>query len=134
MPSRAAADLWALDLTRDDCEEATVVVARGRVGVVSAPQLLAACASALTARRQPLVLDLCGVDYVSSAGLAVLTKVAGLAAGSGQILIVCGVTEPVGLIFDLAGVALTCEVAPTREWALTRLNGRARPETGDTPP
>lgn len=93
----------------------------GRIGVRAAPRLLAALDEAVSRGRRQLVLDLTQVDYMSSSGLRVLTAISEQLRSVGGSLVLCGVSEPVALVFDLAGVreAFAVEAGPEAAMART---------------
>ena len=72
-----------------------------------------------------LVLDLEGVDYVSSAGLLALDAVLGRVHVSQAQLVLCGVTEPVRVAFELAGLLEHFLVVMTRAEAVSLAAGQS---------
>lgn len=102
--SRPADVSWFLAIDRKDCgpTEAALTLS-GRLGRSVAAQLAEAVAQAIDAGKINIVLDLSGVDYISSAGMLAVEQ-AGLRlhelAGS---LTLTGVQEPVKLALNLAG-------------------------------
>ena len=54
--------------------------------------------------RLRILVDLEGVDYMSSAGLLVLQEAATTARERGARLALCSLSEPVRVAFDLAGL------------------------------
>jgi anti-anti-sigma factor len=78
---------------------------------------------ALTATRKKLILDLSGVDFVTSAGLrAVLTIVKKMKFGGG-VLALCAVQPQVREILDITGLAPMMDIYPTRAEGLKALGG-----------
>ena len=75
----------------------------------------------VVAGERQLVLDLAGVEYVSSAGLRVFLKLARRVKDAGGELLLCAMKEPVRQVFDLAGFLPLFAIEPTRELALARL-------------
>ena len=116
------ADRWALRLSLAAAEGVVVILAAGRVGVVSAPDLLRCCEESFRAGQTRVLLDLQDVDYVSSAGLAVLEQVAALARSARGGFAVCAVAEPVRVSLDLAGLLESFPVEPSRAAGVARLH------------
>ena len=81
----------------------TVVGLRGRIGTAGAGRLIEVVAQAIGQGQRRLVLDLSGVDYISSAGLRAFDAAADRIRAAGGALVLCGLTEPVRLAFDLGG-------------------------------
>ena len=96
-----------------------VLAASGRFDSVTSPDLERRLLVVAGERR--LVLDLAGVEYVSSAGLRVFLKLARKVKDGGGELLLCAMGEPVRQVFDLAGFLPLFAIEPSRERALTRL-------------
>lgn len=70
-------------------------------------------------KEQPRVLvDLTGVHYISSAGLRVLLALAKDINRRQGVLRLCGLTETVREVFDIAGFSQIFQIYPTQEEAL----------------
>ncbi len=83
-----------------------LVSARGRIDSYTAPQLANTFDQILAARRYKIVFDMSGVDYMSSAGLRVLTSVQKSCRryNRGEIILAC-VPERIWSALELAGFA-----------------------------
>jgi anti-anti-sigma factor len=99
-----------------------ILVASGRFDSVTSADLEARLLPA--AGERPLVLDLAGVEYVSSAGLRVLLKLARRMKDAGGELLLCAMGDPVRQVFDLAGFLPLFSIEPSRQRALDRLGPR----------
>lgn len=103
------------------CEErdgAVVVVVSGEIDLATAPRLRAAVTDAaerLAGRR--LVVDLAGVRFLGSAGMAVLAAAADRVEPA-PLAVVVGPDGPVGRTLALAGMDLTVRVVARVEDAL----------------
>ncbi len=97
-----------------------VLTLAGRVGHASGPVLAETLTRLLEIGNPCLVVDFTGVDYISSAGLEVLERAAATAAAAGGALIVTGVSDPVRMAFDLAGILSTLPSEPSRAQAIAR--------------
>jgi anti-anti-sigma factor len=67
------------------------------------------------------VIDLAQVDYVSSAGLAAISAAAARFATARSPLILCAVSEPVSVAFNLGGLLSQIQIEPTRSRAVARV-------------
>ncbi len=98
-----------------------VVAPKGRLDSAASPgfgERLAQLAQAPSAR---LVLDLGGVDFLSSAGLRViLSTLKTLKAGQGRMA-VCAVQPPVLEVLEISGFAALLSIHPGRSGALEAL-------------
>lgn len=82
---------------------ATIVRPTGRLDAVSSPQLTEALAGPLAAEAPRIILDLSSCAFVSSAGLRVILQGAKQAKKAGRF-VVCGLSQNVKMVFDLAGL------------------------------
>lgn len=111
---------WPLRVVTETSAGVPVLVVTGRLGWASSPALAQTIAAALTGRNPRLIIDLTGVDYVSSAGIWVLRESTARARSCGGVLILTGISEPVRLTLALAGLLTEFDVEPTRESAVSR--------------
>jgi anti-anti-sigma factor len=109
--SGRAAQTWTLSVTPQLVDGKAELLVSGRLGSSGASQLEAACRTAIEQGCQALVIDLAGVDYLSSPGLRLLDKLKSELAAQGGSLTVRNPTDPVRLALDLAGMLEgLCEV------------------------
>jgi anti-anti-sigma factor len=107
----------------DSADGVVTLVLAGRLGEASANQLSAALDAAIESRPRGLILDLEQVDYLSSAGLRALDLAGQRLAASGGVLVLCALSEPLRIAFELAGFLTRYPVEPSRELASARLSG-----------
>jgi anti-anti-sigma factor len=98
MPNHASQPVrsWELRIGSETLAGVAVLRVAGRISGRTAP-LLAQAIGAGPAADHPLILDLTAVDYISSAGFAVLH-----AAASSRVVVVCGLSDPLATTFGLA--------------------------------
>ena len=96
--------LWTLDISGETRDGVRVVAVSGRIGVASAPRLAAALAEEVKGGHARILVALDRVEYMSSAGLLALQKAAARAREEGVVFALSGLSEPVRLAFELAGV------------------------------
>jgi anti-anti-sigma factor len=104
-----------------------VVSVSGRIDHASAASLKDALAPYLSdcgKESCPMVVDLSGVDYVSSAGLRVLMLAAKEMKAQGQGIVVADLQPVVKEIFEISRFDKVLQVFPSTEAAVARL---ARP-------
>ena len=75
----------------------------GRIGAVAAPRLLEAIIGA-SLRAPCIVLELSGVDYISSAGISAIEQGAARLRAEGKALVVRGAGGATAFCLDLARV------------------------------
>jgi len=119
--------VWPLTIARSDHEGVAVFVVSGRLGTLSSGEFIETLAGAVAAGEHRIVVDLSGVDYLSSAGLLALHALLGRFVAVGGELALCGLTVPVRTSFDLSGLLPDFIEEPSRELAVSRLVEAAAP-------
>jgi stage II sporulation protein AA (anti-sigma F factor antagonist) len=102
---------------------ALVIAPEGRVDSASSGELERLVVSRIDAGEKRLVLDLSGVEYISSAGLRVLLMAAKRLKEPPAGLVLCGMGPSVRTVLELAGFLPLFAVEAGREQALARLGG-----------
>jgi len=102
---------------------ALVIAPEGRVDSVSSGELERLVVSRIDAGEKRLVLDLSGVEYISSAGLRVLLMAAKRLKEPPGGLVLCGMGPSVRTVLELAGFLPLFAVEARREQALARIGG-----------
>jgi anti-anti-sigma factor len=92
-----------------------IVEVVGRVDSTAAPAVQERFASLLTTPERRILLDLTALDYISSAGFRVLLIAGKHADQQGIRIALCGMSEKVRQLFDLAGFLDLFSIAPTRQ-------------------
>jgi anti-anti-sigma factor len=103
-----------------------VVSISGRIDQSSAAALkdaLTPCLADCARESCPMVLDLSGVDYVSSVGLRVFMLAAKEMKSQGQRVVVAGLQPVVQEIFEISRFDKVFEVFQSPEAAIARLVG-----------
>jgi anti-anti-sigma factor len=116
---------WPLRINESRRDGALVLALAGRLGAISAINLDKAVSAAVGRGDARLVIDLEGVDYVSSAGLRALAAAASLCAHARGGLALCGLGEPVRIALDLGGMLAGFPVEPSRDLAVARVSAGA---------
>ena len=115
-----SARLWTLEIARDSRDGVRILVVSGRLGVAGASDLAGALKEELVGQARVLI-DLSGVDYMSSAGLLTLQQAAANAREREVRLALCSLPEPVRLALDLAGLAGEFTIEASRDAAVSAL-------------
>jgi anti-anti-sigma factor len=111
-----------MTITQHRYPRALAIAPVGRVDSTTSGTLEDALDSALRAGERRLVIDLAGVEYISSAGLRVLLVLARRLRESQGSLVLCAMAEPVRQVFELAGFLPLFVVEPSRDAAVARLS------------
>jgi len=95
-----------------------VVRLAGKLDAATAPLLERECETWAGQGPRRLVLDLGGLDYISSAGLRAVLVSAKKLKAQGGALSLCALSEPVREVFDISGFAAVFPLFDTLEAAL----------------
>lgn len=109
-PDRTAEGGTLLTTQVTDHEGYALVAIAGELDMATAPDLFDVLAEAIGSGDTDIVLDLSGLEFCDSAGLAVFVRARNQLDQSGHRLIVAAPTEAVARILDLSGVS---QVVPT---------------------
>jgi anti-anti-sigma factor len=121
--------VWRLTIGNEHHDGVLVVAPAGRIAAASVGLLESAFAEALARGTRQLVLDLEGVDYISSAGLQAIDAFVGRLHAADGMLVVCGVADAVRLTFDLAGLLPRVTMESSRERAIALVSDQRAPRT-----
>jgi anti-anti-sigma factor len=105
---------WRLEVSEERANGVTVLVVTGRLGFETV-QALQSALSRVDLDGPGLVIDLAGVDYISSAGLKALDDHIRVAKGS---VAICGARDAVRLTLELSGLLTRVTLSPTRDDAI----------------
>ncbi len=107
-------------LTRKE-RQALVVQVKGRLDAVTAPEFDKAFTGWLGGGERRFLLNLAGVEYVSSAGLRSMLTAAKQLKGVQGRLVLCALTGPVAEVFKISGFDALLTVRASEEAALAEL-------------
>ena len=116
-----------MEIDEEQAGETLVIAPRGRVDSVSSGELERHVVSRLDAGARRVVIDLAGVEYISSAGLRVLLLAAKRLKPPQGALVLCGLGPSVKTVLELAGFMSLFAVEPSRERALARSSPAGAP-------
>lgn len=98
--------------------DVAIVRPRGRLDSATSPAFEATVLEHLQAGSRRLVVDLSGVDYISSAGLRVILLAGKKLRATEGKLVLCGLREEVRGVFEMSGFLDLFAVAPSVQEAL----------------
>ena len=93
-----------LSFETDTLQNVSIMKVKGRVDSETAPELDNALSKLLNENRNKIVLNLEGVDYMSSAGLRSLVKALKESQKSGGDVRLASVSEPIEVILRTVGM------------------------------
>jgi len=109
----------AMQVTREQQGDAVVVAVHGTVDIHSSPELRGELKVALEARTRRIVVDMAGVGFVDSSGLATLIEALQRVNQYGGKLVLCSLTKNVLGVFQLANLDHIFLITEDRQAALT---------------
>jgi anti-anti-sigma factor len=128
--SHQDAVVWYLRVDQEQADGIEVLTVRGRISSLTTPDLEKALASACGSAARGLVLDLSGVDYISSNGIRAVQNVSWVLEQANRRLVLCGLRDAVSVAFTLAGLQNILSIEPSREAAVARAT--STPRAGET--
>jgi anti-sigma B factor antagonist len=121
-----------MDVASRRVADVTVLAPLGPIDHTRSEKLKAALAPHLgraTPTGERLVLDLGGVDYISSAGLRVLMLAAKQVRAQGGMLVIAALQPVVREIFEISRFTLVFDILPSVPAALERLGAAPSPSS-----
>lgn len=106
-----------LSLETDNRQEISVMKVKGRVDSETSPELDEALTALLQQGRNKIVLDLQGVEFISSAGLRAIVKAYQAAQKAGGDLRLASVSQPVEVILRTVGMMQMLRMYPSSQEA-----------------
>lgn len=107
-----------MDIRQTTEEGAVVLEILGRLDGGTSDLLAARLAAVLAERPATLVLDLAGLDYLSSAGLRVLMVAAKQVRSLQSTLALCALKTNVRELFEISGLTQVFAIYPERRSAV----------------
>ena len=112
---------YGVNISIEQQNEVTTVVAGGRLDVMGAPEIEASCKKLISEGTKRLLLDMASVEYISSAGLRSLLVLAKAMKASGGTLVLCSLTAAVREVMEISGFDNILSLAADRSAAMVLL-------------
>jgi anti-anti-sigma factor len=113
--------VWYLSVEQTEADGVTTIAAEGRISERTSRDLQRILDAAAQSSGPGVILDLTGVDYISSAGLRTLERTAGRLGADGRALVLCGPQDEVKAALALAGCIPHLAIEQSRDSAIERL-------------
>ncbi|WP_320044908.1 STAS domain-containing protein [uncultured Desulfobacter sp.] len=110
-----------MDINIDERPDALVVSVAGKIDASNSPKVEKEIATYTASVQKVVILDLWGVEYMSSAGLRVVLVFAKNLKAKGQDLIISGLQGHVKDVFELSGLYSIFKIFQTVEDALNSI-------------
>jgi anti-sigma B factor antagonist len=102
-----------LQISTQDKKNHTTVKLAGQIDAKAAPNLNHKLQELINQGKTKLILDMGGVDYISSAGIGTFLAITKAVKGQGGQMILAGVIEEVQDVFDLLKIDQVFTFAPS---------------------
>jgi anti-sigma B factor antagonist len=107
-----------LDLSDRTIDDVTIVDLDGKMNTSTSPDADAYLSQLIAGGSNKLLLNMMGVDYISSSGLRVVLATGKKLGGAGGKLAFCGLNPSVGEVFRVSGFNSIFPVFDSEEEAL----------------
>jgi anti-sigma B factor antagonist len=110
-----------LSINTDNTQDVSIMKVKGRIDSDTAPEFDNALTQLLKEDRNKIILNLQGVEFLSSAGLRAMVKALKKAQKSGGDLRLASVSNPIEVILRTVGMMQMFKMYPTSEEATVGL-------------
>ncbi len=110
-----------MDVTSNQTEKALIITADGRLDTTTAADFESKCMEIISSGDKNIVIDLKGIEYISSAGLRSILSVGKKVRSDGGNLVFCNLRGMVREVFEISGFSSIFTIHDTREQALEAL-------------
>ena len=107
-----------MQVERLEIADAIVLTVQGSVDITSSPELRGELKAALDRKVPRIVVDMGGVTFVDSSGLATLIEALQRTQAYEGKVVLCNLTQAVLGVFELANLDHIFKILPTRAAAL----------------
>ena len=111
-----------MEITQRVEGDVTVFLPEGRIDTQAAADMDQALQSAVSAGKYNMVVDMSGVDYISSAGLRALAAVQVRSKAEGGDMKLAGLNVRVTRVFNIVGFDLLMSIHDTSEAAVANFS------------
>jgi anti-sigma B factor antagonist len=107
-----------MQVEREEIADAIVLTVQGSVDITSSPELRGELKAALDRQIPRIVVDMGGVTFVDSSGLATLIEALQRTQAYQGKVVLCNLTQAVLGVFELANLDHIFKIRPSRAAAL----------------
>ncbi len=110
-----------MEITENKAGATLVLGLSGRLDATTSGQLEKLLNQRLQEGEHHLLFDFTNLQYISSAGLRVLAATLKQVSPAGGQMALCGLQEPVKMVFDISGFSSYFKISASRDDALASL-------------
>jgi len=107
-----------VEVIKTNDTKAIVAAVKGRIDTVTAPDFEKKITEIMAGENIPLVLDCCGLEYISSAGLRSILIISKELKPKGMAVCFSGLQGNVKEVFNISGFGSVFKIFETKEDAL----------------
>ncbi|MFP4325128.1 MAG: STAS domain-containing protein [Desulfonatronovibrio sp.] len=107
-----------MDITSSRKDKALIITAAGRLDTTTASDFESKCLEIISPDDKNIIIDLQGVEYISSAGLRSILSVGKKIRSDGGNLAFCNLKGMVQEVFEISGFSSIFTIHDTMEQAL----------------
>lgn len=115
-----------LAVERSQVDGCDLLAVEGELDIATASRMISALNETVASLELPLVVDLSRVDFLDSTGLGLLLNAHSRVRRLGQGFAISCPAGPIARVFEIAGMAETLHVRPTRHAAVLAATQAAR--------
>lgn len=112
-----------MEIMEEQVGDTRVVVVSGRLDGAASTGFSERVGALAAGDRPKLLVDLSGVDFVTSAGLRAVLQVVKRVKASGGVFALCSVQAPVREVLDISGFTAMLSIHPERAEAIAAMAG-----------
>ena len=111
-----------MDIRTENAEGVLVVAPEGRIDGINALEFQEAVNSEIDSSVTRVVIDMAGLNYISSAGLRAVLLISKALQQRNSRLVLCTLQVPIKEVFQISGFDQIISIRDTREEALVAVN------------
>ena len=112
-------DVDRIEVQMRTVDDATILAPKGDIDLSRAPSFRTHISAVQSKKPRKLIIDLAGVPYMDSSGVATLVEAMQNARRSGGKLILCAMQEKVRSIFEIARLDMVFTIVGTADEGLS---------------
>ena len=101
--------------------QVTIITAEGHLDAITSPDMEKTLAEIISVDQNRIIINFCGLDYISSAGLRILLIGAQKAQAENGKLVICDMSGMVADVFKMSGFEKVIDTYDSQEDALKSL-------------
>ena len=110
-----------MEIATEHCDGALILMPSGRIDGQNALDFQASIDKVIGDTSEPVILELSGLNYISSAGLRVILLLAKTLSSRKVHFSICAIAPSVKEVFEISGFGNIIQIKDTRQEALAAI-------------